>query len=183
MIVISVDDSEITCSVWSSSGEARAGSFADLEIANEYGSGAGRVFIFSRSDMVGESDHRSTVGIQMDSEFESPTILGREWGGAYWIGCNAHLYRISPSMAIDREINLDSHFAGLRLVSGLDRIIVLAEVGIFAVRRSGEIDWRVDLDVITDVRWESESVVISQMDGPQVCVDLQSGRCRSADQR
>ncbi|NKZ03832.1 hypothetical protein HGB48_08745 [Actinomadura latina] len=86
-------------------------------------------------------------------------------------------------MAIDREINLDSHFAGLRLVPSLDRIIVLAEVGIFAVRSSGEIDWRVDLDVITEVRWESESVAISQMDGPQVCVDLQSGRYRSADQR
>jgi len=35
----------------------------------------------------------------------------------------------------------------------------------------GEIDWQVDLDVVTDVRGESESVVISRMDGPGVRVE------------
>ncbi|MFA1542714.1 hypothetical protein [Actinomadura monticuli] len=179
MLVISFDSGAMACSIWSSPGEARIGCFSDLEIANEYGSGSGPVFVFSQTDVGGDSDQRAAVGIRADSEFESPVILGREWGGAYWIGCNSSLYRIWPSMVIDREISLESHFGNLRLISELGKLIVLTEVGVFAVRKNGDVDWRVDLDIITDVRWESGSVVISQMDGPQVRVDLRSGRAVS----
>ncbi|MER0445301.1 hypothetical protein ABR738_12115 [Streptomyces sp. Edi4] len=78
-------------------------------------------------------------------------------------------------MAIDREIGLDSRFDSFRYISHLDRLIVLAEVGLFAVCSSGEIDWRVNLEVVTDVRWESESALISQMDSSEVRVDLRDG--------
>jgi hypothetical protein len=175
MFTVSFGTSAMACSVWSSSGEARAGSFADLDIANEYGSGSGPVYVFSQADVGGEGKQSSGVGIQMDSEFESPTILGSEWGGARWIGCNSHLYRISPNMVIEHEIGLDSRFDSFRLISRLNRLIILTEVGLFSVCDSGEIGWRVDLDVITDACWESESVVISQMDGSGVRVELESG--------
>lgn len=179
MFTISFGSSAMECSVWSSPGEARAGSSADLDIANEYGSGSGPVYVFSSADDAGEGDQGPDVGIQMDSEFESPTIFGSEWGGARWIGCNSHLYRISPGMAIDREIGLDSRFDSFRYIPRLDRLIVLAEVGLFAVCSSGEIDWRVNLEVVTDVRWESESALISQMDSPEVRVDLRNGSVAS----
>lgn len=175
MFRIAFGSSAMECSVWSSSGEARAGSSAHLEIANECGSGSGPVYVFSSAEDAGEGSLGRAVGIQMDSEFESPTIFGSEWGGVRWIGCNSHLYRISPSMAIDREIGLDSRFDSFRYISHLDRLIVLAEVGLFAVCSSGEIDWRVNLEVVTDVRWESESALISQMDSSEVRVDLRDG--------
>lgn len=179
MFTISFGNNEMACSVWSSAGEARAGSFTDLEIANENGSGSGPVYVFSRAGGAGKDVHRSAAGIQMDSEFESPTILGSEWGGAYWVGCNSRLYRITPSMAIDREIFLESRFDSIRFISRLDRLIVLAEAGLFSVCNSGQIDWRVDLDVVTDSRWEGESVIISQMDGPEIRVDLEAGSVAS----
>ncbi|MES9511479.1 hypothetical protein ABWJ92_34645 [Streptomyces sp. NPDC000609] len=82
-------------------------------------------------------------------------------------------------MIIDHEICLDSRFDSIRFISRLDRLIVLAEAGLFSVGSSGQIDWRVDLDVVTDARWEGESVVISQMDGPEVRVDLEAGSVAS----
>ncbi|WP_285596816.1 hypothetical protein [Kineosporia sp. NBRC 101731] len=78
-------------------------------------------------------------------------------------------------MTIDREICLDSRFDSIRFASRLNRLIVLAEAGLFSVRSNGQIDWRVDLDVVTDARWEDGSVLISQMEGPEVRVDLEAG--------
>ncbi|MBT3151052.1 hypothetical protein HTV45_09150 [Streptomyces sp. CHD11] len=175
MFTIAFAKDAMECSVWSSPGEARAALSADLDIANEYGSGSGFVYVFSLADESGKGVKRSTVGIQMDSEFESPTILGNEWGRARWIGCNSNLYRISSSMTIDREIDLGSKFDSFRYISHLDRLIVLAEIGLFAVCGSGEIDWHVSLDVVTDVHWADESVMIFQMDSPGVRVDLRNG--------
>ncbi|MFJ4847089.1 MULTISPECIES: hypothetical protein [unclassified Streptomyces] len=179
MFAISFGSDSMECSVWSSSGEARAGLSADLDIANEYGSGSGPVYVFSSADGGGRGGRGSAVGIQMDSEFESPTIFGDEWGGARWIGCNSHLYRIMPGMTVDREIDLESRFDSLRFISRLDRLLVLAEAGLLAVCGNGDIDWRVSLDVVTDVRWEGESALISQMDRPDVRVDLRSGSVAS----
>jgi hypothetical protein len=167
------------CSIWSSPGEARAGTSADLDIANEYGSGSGPVYLLAPAGDAQEGAGGPAVGIRMDSEFESPTILGAEWGGARWVGCNAHLYRLSPGLVIDREICLDSRFGSFRLDSRLDRLFVIAEAGILAVRGDGGIDWRAELDIVTDARWEAVSVLISQMDGPKVRVDLRSGSVES----
>lgn len=175
MFTISFAGDAMECSIWSSFGEVRAGSAVDLNVVNEYGSGSGLVYVFSAVEKTGGDARWPAVGIQMDSEFNSPTILGGEWGGARWVGCNSHVYRISPSMDVDCEIDLGSRFDSFKCVSHLDRLIILAEAGLFAVCGSGEIDWRVDLDVVTDVRWEDESATIFQMDSPGVRVNLRNG--------
>ncbi|MFJ9537083.1 hypothetical protein ACIRPX_07495 [Streptomyces sp. NPDC101225] len=179
LFTISFGNAAMECSIWSSSGEARAGLSPTLVIANEYGSGSGPVYVFSSAGNSSQGGPPLAVGIQMDSEFESPSILGGEWGGMCWIGCNSHLYGISPRMTIECEINLDSRFDSFRLFSSLDRLIVIAEVGVFAVCDDGEIDWRVDLDIVTAVRWEGESVLISQMDRPKLRVELRNGSISS----
>jgi hypothetical protein len=175
IFALSFGGAAVEVSIWSGLGAARAVWPVGLNIANEYGSGSGPVYVLSQSDDTGVTVDKQVLGIQMDSEFDIPTILAKEWGGTRWIGCNSQVYRVSTSMAIDSEIDLESKFNTFRLFSQLNRLVVLAEVSLFSLSCRGEINWRVDLDIVTAVRWERESVVISQMDGPDVRVDLREG--------
>ena len=178
VLTISWSGHDLQCSVWSSADAARQGSAAALEIANEYSSGSGPVYVFTAVESEQASASDRSLGIQMDSEFEAPTVLGHEWSGAYWVGCNSHLYRLLPNMIIGAEVELDSHFVSFRLLPHLDHLIVLAEAGLFSIDGEGRVAWRANLDLVTNTRWERGSVNVTQMDAPPVRVDLETGETR-----
>lgn len=177
ILAISFDAGSVDISVWSSAGEVR-GNFPDgLQILNEFGSGSGPVYVLSRSS--GEAGRLSGMAVQMDSDYESPTILGVEWGGMVWMGAGSRVYRITSDLVADREIDLGSRFDSFRLLSALDRLVILSETGAFSIHRDGEVDWSADFDIVTEATWGAEELTVSQMDGPVVRVNLKTGNVQA----
>lgn len=160
---------------WSGEQEARDASNGHSEFANPDGPGDGPVYEFTQLSDEPELRADRAICIQMDTEFNVPTVLGTEWAGMRWIGCNRHVYGLSPLLEMRTQIDLGSPFAGFRTDSAMTRLMVVSETGLTALATDGGVAWRVDLDVITDLRWRDEFVIVTQMDGPEVSVSLRNG--------
>jgi hypothetical protein len=176
-MVVSYGDMDIAVGRWSSVGEARAAIGEGMCIAEEFGSGSGPVYSFVLTPATGSAGEARTVfGIQMDTEYEIPYLLGSEWGSARWIGCNSQVYRVVTGMVAPGEIPLQSRFMGFHLREDLGRLFVLSESALLALEETGEVLWRVDVDLIATVEWSGSTAILNQMDGPRVRVNLLDGK-------
>src|SRR4051794_21326360 len=132
-------------SVW----EARSAAAGSLEIEEACESDNGPVYVLAKNESI-EEGRVMAVGIQMESEYEIPSLLGVSWGEAYWVGCNFEIYRISHLMSIEKKVPLDSKFSSFYYLAEFDRLIVIAETAVICIDANGIIAWRVDVDIITD---------------------------------
>jgi hypothetical protein len=158
---------------WSSLSEVRAEAGLEVVVANPDGVGLGPVYEFSQSSD-GLPATRA-VYVQMDSEWEVPTVLGVEWAGGKWIGCNSAVYVLAPDLTLAESIDLGESFANFVVHGAEPTLFVISETGIRAFSRDGSQRWKVNVDVITDLQWYDDIVVLHQMDGPQVTVNLANG--------
>ena len=162
---------------WSSLSEVRAEAGLEMVVANPDGVGLGPVYEFSQSSD-GPPATRA-VCVQMDSESEIPTVLGVEWAGGKWIGCNSAVYVLAADLALAESIDLGEPFADFAVHGAEPTLFVISETGIRAFSSDGSQRWKVNVDVITDLEWYDDSVVLHQMDGPQVTVHLANGELKS----
>jgi hypothetical protein len=58
-------------------------------------------------------------------------------------------------------------------------LFVISETGVRAFSRDGSRRWKVNVDIITDLQWYDDILVVHQMDGPRVPVNLATGELHS----
>lgn len=110
-----------------------------------------------------------------------PLVLGTEWAGCLWLALGANLYAFPAALSDVRSISLDTPVVAVRLLAARRILVVVHEIGVLALGDDLAVRWSLPTDLVTDVDWRHrDAVVIHQMDGPALTVDLVTG---SAGQR
>jgi hypothetical protein len=176
LLRVSFGSATLEARQWSSLSEVRAVAGLEVVAVNPEGAGLGPVYEFSQSSD-GPPATRA-VYVQMDSEWGVPTVLGVEWAGGRWIGCNSAVYVLAPDLALAESIDLGEPFANLVVHGAEPTLFVISETGVRAFSRDGSQRWRVNVDVITDLQWDDDIVVVHQLDGPRMTVNLADGELK-----
>jgi hypothetical protein len=92
----------LSVDVWPGSDVSRAvkSDYRPIVEVNPDSPGDGKAYLLTQDRGYPELVPPHGLVIQMDGEFDSLTVLGPEWGGLRWIGCNSDVYALSPGMEV-----------------------------------------------------------------------------------
>ncbi len=178
MMRIAIGSTTLSITMWSSFHEARAAAKGEVVLVNEDSLGVGPVYEIAQFTDSPDFSPGQVIYLQTESDSSVPTVLGMEWAGERWIGCNSHLYVLSPALEVSRSIDLEEPFASFYVHGSRAMLFVTSETGIWAFSADGDLNWKSSFDVITGVRWHDGFVLVGQMDGPEVVVDLANGKSK-----
>lgn len=160
---------------WSDVDEA-VRAYPTLQLVNPESPGDGSFYtIRAVTDTYLATAEGRILGFQMDSRGDVPTLLGADWGSTLILGCNSDVYFISPSLDSHTRVELESRFNSFFINMRARRLLLSLETAIVAFDEGNSLVWRVDLDIVTAVRWQQDRVLLDQMDGPRISVDVRTG--------
>jgi hypothetical protein len=106
----------------------------------------------------------------------APALLGRTWGGLVWLGAGRAAYAIDPVDGTVVEHGFESPFMEFFVPRSAGVLVVAYETGLRGFDPDGAERWRTDTDLIEDLRWSQEVVVVEQMGRAAVEIPLATGR-------
>ena len=123
------------------------------------------------------TEPRSTIGLGLWGARPSsaPTLLGRTWADAVWIGADLAAYAVDLRSGRVTESNFESPFMEFFVSRKLDVLAVVHESGMRCFNNDGSERWRIDTDLIEDLRWAEEAVTVEQLGRAPVVISLADG--------
>jgi hypothetical protein len=177
MLRVSHDVMTLSVDLWRADDvpRAMASGYRPVELINPDSPGEGRAYVLTQS-----SDHSDLAPIrdliiQMDAESSFLTILGRLWADLRWVGCNSAVYALSSELEVRRRIDLGSPFADFYLHVTTGQLILVAEVGMTAISIDGNVNWALNVDLISGINWGDRTAKIVQFDQEILTIDLLKG--------
>jgi hypothetical protein len=125
----------------------------------------------------GPAGSRSTVvlGLHGARPSSAPTLLGRTWADAVWIGADLAVYAVDLRSGRVTESTFESPFMEFFVSRKLNVLAVVYESGMRCFDADGSERWRTDTDLIEDLRWTEEAVTVEQLGLPPVVIALADG--------
>jgi hypothetical protein len=167
----------LSVDVWPGSDVPRAveSGYRPVVQVNPDSSGDGRAYLLTQDSDYPELVPPHGLVVRMDSESGSLAVLGQEWAGLRWIGCNSDVYALSPELEVRERFELGSPFVGFRPHGPTEQLILVAEIGMMALSRDGKLNWIVATDIISSITWSDQTASVTQLDESRLAVGLLSG--------
>ena len=119
------------------------------------------------------------VVLTSGSQLSTPVLVGAEWEGRLWLAHGARLYAFPEDLASVRWIELESPVSDLRVAPHLGSLVAVCETCVVAIGHDLGTRWSLATDVITNVEWKNGILILEQLDGPAIEIDIESGRWRA----
>ncbi|MGW4940105.1 hypothetical protein ACWEOZ_00745 [Actinoplanes sp. NPDC004185] len=173
-MIICLGDATAIVRAWADATVAEVSGPAGMTMLGGPASGDGSFFTV-RIDRVTEP--RTTVGLGLWGARPSsaPTLLGRTWAGAVWIGADLAAYAVDLRSGRVTASNFESPFMEFFVSQKLDVLAVVHESGMRCFNNDGSERWRTDTDLIEDLRWTEEAVTVEQSGRPPMVISLADG--------
>jgi hypothetical protein len=115
------------------------------------------------------------VGICSEGHGLIPHLLPVTDGEMLLFGYNQEVSAVClKNKVVLWTIKLDSLFSSFLHLREKEMILVFHEIGVFAIRESGQVLWRYEDDIIVDVRVDHDSLHLEFMDSAPACLPLLS---------
>ncbi|MFI5955997.1 hypothetical protein [Cryptosporangium sp. NPDC051539] len=109
-----------------------------------------------------------------------PLLVGTEWAGCLWLAHDRTIHAFPENLKDVRSRTLDAPVYEVRLLPAQRILVVVHEIGVVALADDVTIRWSVSTDIITDIDWRRRNaLIIQQMDGPALRIDLLTGRAET----
>jgi hypothetical protein len=173
-LLICLGDATATVRQWADATVAEVSGPAGMTMLGSPASADG-FFFTVRVDGLTGSGTTVTLGLRGARPSSVPTLLGRTWAGAVWIGTDLAAYAVDLSSGRVTESILESPFREFFVSRKLRLLAVVYESGMRCFNSDGSERWRADTDLIEDLRWTEETVTVEQLGRPAVVISLADG--------
>ncbi|WP_433720744.1 hypothetical protein ACQP2Y_36650 [Actinoplanes sp. CA-051413] len=174
LLIICLGDATATVREWADATDAEVSGPAGMTMLGSPASADGSFFTV-RVDGLAGSGSAISLGLQGARPSSAPTLLGRTWAGAVWIGADLAAYAVDLRSGRVTESNFESPFMEFFVSRKLDVLAVVHESGMRCFNNDGSERWRADTDLIEDLRWSEEAVTVEQLGRHPVVISLADG--------
>ena len=174
-MIVCLGDATAEIREWEDLAAAEVSSPAELRMLGEPGSTDGSFFTVRLSRMTKVRANFS-FGIGGSRPSSKPMLLGRTWSNAVWMGADSAVFAIDIETGQVTDHSFESPFVEFFVSRTLELLILACESGMRCFGKDGIERWRIDTDLIEDLHWAEESVMIEKMGRGELVLELKSGR-------
>jgi hypothetical protein len=173
-LIVCLGGTTATVREWSDPTVAEVSGPAGMTMLGRRASADGSFFTV-RIDRITEPGTTINLGLQQARPSNAPTLLGRTWADAVWIGADLAAYAVDLRSGRVTETDFESPFLEFFVSRKLDVLVAVYESGMRCFNADGSERWRADTDLIEDLRWTDEVVTVEQLGRPPVVISLADG--------